>query len=168
MNIQLTSEWWFYSNLFGRLVCNYYHTCRQNSCFTSKNLFESSIVVLASTWCQSGILTLVSDSKSTASNTSTGDNTTTIQYNPVTSLAGSNNALAHYKQWCAYGQILSNIHCLYWCSCNLLTSYLYTVWTWVSCRAIRLTKFLRPIPKCGEDQWDCKIINYYVLLPLQQ
>ena len=56
-------------------------------------------MVLASTYCQLGILTLVSDSKFTASSTlQVTSKTTTIQYNPVMSLAGSNNALAHYKQ----------------------------------------------------------------------
>ena len=35
--------------------------------FTSKNLFKSSSVVLVSTYCQSGISTLISESESTAS-----------------------------------------------------------------------------------------------------
>ena len=48
--------------------------------------------------------------------------TATIQYKPVTSLAGNNNALAHYEQSHGFNQILralSNIHGLYGCSCNL-------------------------------------------------
>ena len=42
---------------------------------------------------------------------------------PVKSLAGNNNALAHYEQSRGYDQIshaLSNIHGLYGYSCNLL------------------------------------------------
>ena len=42
---------------------------------------------------------------------------------PATSLAGNNNALAHYEQSRGYDQIshaLSNIHGLYGWSCNLL------------------------------------------------
>ena len=50
------------------------------------------------------------------------DKTATVQYKPSTSLAGNNNALAHYEQSHGYDQIshaLSNIHGLYgWC-CNL-------------------------------------------------
>ena len=64
----------------------------------------------------------MSNSESTASGASTDDKTATIKYKPVTSLAGNNNALAHYKQSCGYNQIshaLSNIHGLYECSCNL-------------------------------------------------
>ena len=59
---------------------------------------------------------------STASDASTDDKTVTIQYKPVTSLAGNNNALAHYEQSRGFGQIshaLSNIHGLCGCSCNL-------------------------------------------------
>ena len=52
-------------------------------------------MVLVSTYCQSGISTLVSESDSTASGVSRDDKIVTIQYKPVTSLAG-NNALAHY------------------------------------------------------------------------
>ena len=99
-----------------------YSTCGQNGFFTSKDLFESSSVVLLSTYFQSGILTSVSESKSPASGASTDDKTATIQYKPVTSLAGSNNALVHYKQSCGFDQIshaFSNIHGLYGCSCNL-------------------------------------------------
>ena len=46
----------------------------------------------------------------------------TIQYKPVTSLAGNNNALAHFEMSHGFDQIshaLSNIHGLYGCSCNL-------------------------------------------------
>ena len=48
--------------------------------------------------------------------------TATIQYKPVTSLAGNNKVFAHYKQSHGYDQIshaLSNIHGLYGCNCNL-------------------------------------------------
>ena len=50
--------------------------------------------------------------------------TATIQYEPVTCLAGNNNVLAHYEQSRGFDQIshalsLSNIHGLYGCSCNL-------------------------------------------------
>ena len=48
--------------------------------------------------------------------------TATIQYKPVTSLAGNNNVVAHYEQSRGFDQIshaLSNIHGLYQCSCNL-------------------------------------------------
>ena len=48
--------------------------------------------------------------------------TVTTQYQPVTSLAGNNNTLAHYEESRGYDQIshaLSNIHGLYGCSCNL-------------------------------------------------
>ena len=48
--------------------------------------------------------------------------TATIQYKPVTSLAGNNNALAHYKQSHGFNQIshaLSDVRGLYGCSCNL-------------------------------------------------
>ena len=48
--------------------------------------------------------------------------TVTIQYKPVTSLAGNNNTLAHYEQSRGFDQIshaLSNIHGLCGCSCNL-------------------------------------------------
>ena len=68
-------------------------------------------MVLVSTYCQLGILILVSKSESTASGGSTDDKTAT------------NNMLAHYKQSCGYDQIshsLSNIHGLYGRSCNLL------------------------------------------------
>ena len=41
-----------------------------------------------------GRSTSVSESESTASSASTDDKTATIQYKPVTSLAGNNNALA--------------------------------------------------------------------------
>ena len=47
----------------------------------------------------------------------------TVQYKPVTSLAGSNNALTHYKLtwlWSILSHPLSNIYGLYGCSCNLL------------------------------------------------
>ena len=40
---------------------------QQNGFFTSKDLFESSSVILVSAYCQSGISTLVSKSESTAS-----------------------------------------------------------------------------------------------------
>ena len=86
--------------------------------FTSKNLFKCmcSSVVLVSTYCQLGISTLVSESECTAGGASTDDKTAIIQYRPVTSLAGNNNALTHYKESHDYNQIshvLSNIHGLY-------------------------------------------------------
>ena len=64
----------------------------------------------------------MSNSESTASGASTDDKTGTIEFKPVMSLTGNNNALAHYEQSCGYDQIshaLSNIHGLYECSCNL-------------------------------------------------
>ena len=48
-------------------------TCGQNGFFTSKDLFQSSSVVLVSTYCQSGILTSVSESESTVTGASTDD-----------------------------------------------------------------------------------------------
>ena len=63
----------------------------------------------------------MNESESTASGKSTDDKTATIQYQPLTSLAG-NNELAHYEQSHGFDQIspaLSNIHGLYGCSCNL-------------------------------------------------
>ena len=51
--------------------------------FTSKDLFESSSVVLVSIYYQSGVSTSVSQSESTASGASTDDKTATIQYKPV-------------------------------------------------------------------------------------
>ena len=71
------------------------------------------------TYCRSGILTLVSESESTASGASTDDKTATVQYKPVTSLTGNSNARAHYEQSCGYDQTshaLPNIHGLYGCS----------------------------------------------------
>ena len=65
----------------------------------------------------------MSESESTAGGASTDDKTATIQYRPVTSLAGNNNMLAHYEQSLGFDQIshaLSNIHGLYVCSCNLV------------------------------------------------
>ena len=53
MNEYTASAWNEFS--FCQLACNYYSTCAQNGFFTSKNLFESSSVVLVSTYCQSGI-----------------------------------------------------------------------------------------------------------------
>ena len=50
-------------------------------------------------------MTSVSESESTAGGESTDDKTATVQYKPVTSLAGNNNALAHYKQSHGYDQI---------------------------------------------------------------
>ena len=65
----------------------------------------------------------MSESESTASGASTDTSkTATIQYKPVTSLAGNNNGLAHYEQSRGFDQIshaLSDIHGLYGCSCNL-------------------------------------------------
>ena len=64
----------------------------------------------------------MNESESTASSESTDDKTATIQYKPVTSLAGNNNTLAHYEQSRGFDQIshaISNIHGLYGCSCNL-------------------------------------------------
>ena len=52
--------------------CNYYSTCRQNGFSTNKDLFESNRVVV-SAYCQSDMLTLLSESKTTASNVSTVD-----------------------------------------------------------------------------------------------
>ena len=70
-------------------------------------------------------------SESTASGESTDESkTATIQYKPVMSLAGNNNALAHYEQSPGFDQIshaLSNIHGLYGCSCNLFDVISYTV-----------------------------------------
>ena len=57
-----------------------------------------------------------------ASGASTDDKTASIQYKPVTSLAGNNNALVHYERSRGFDQIshaLSDIHGLYVCSCNL-------------------------------------------------
>ena len=66
----------------------------------------------------------MSESASTTSGASAlDDKTTTVQYKPATSLAGNNNALAHYEQSRGYDQkahALSNIHGLYGWSCNLL------------------------------------------------
>ena len=80
-------------------------------------------MVLVSTYCQSGISTLVSKSESTANGASTEmSKTATIQYKPLMSLAG-NNDLAHYEQSRGYDKIshaLSNIYGFYGCSCNLL------------------------------------------------
>ena len=59
----------------------------------------------------------------TSSASALDDKTATVQYKPSTSLAGNNNALAHYEQSRGYDQIshaLSNIHGLYGWSCNLL------------------------------------------------
>ena len=69
-----------------------------------------------------GRSTLVSKSESTASSASTDDKTTPPNIKLGTSLA-SNTALAYYGQSHGYNQIghvLSNIHGLYRCSCNLL------------------------------------------------
>ena len=67
--------------------------------------------------------TSVSESASTTSGASAPDDkTVTVLYKPSTSLAGNNNALAHYEQSRGYDQIshaLSNIHGLYGWSCNL-------------------------------------------------
>ena len=49
------SAWKLWQFSFCQLACNYYSTCTQNGIFTNKNLFESSSVVLVSTYCQSGI-----------------------------------------------------------------------------------------------------------------
>ena len=69
-------------------------------------------------------MTSVSESASTTSGASAlDDKTATVQYKPATSLAGNNNALAHYKESRGYDQIshaLSNVHGLYGWSCNLL------------------------------------------------
>ena len=66
----------------------------------------------------------MSESASTTSGASAPDDkTATVKYKPATSLAGNNNALAHYEQSRGYDQIshaLSNIHGLYGWSCNLL------------------------------------------------
>ena len=95
-------------------------TCRQNGFFTNKNLFESSSVVLVSTYCQSGISTLVSLPQILCLQMTS--KTAIIQYKPVTSLVGNNNALAYYEQSYSYIQIshgLSHIHDLYVWICNL-------------------------------------------------
>ena len=69
-------------------------------------------------------MTSVSERASTTSGASAlDDKTATVQYKPATSLAGNNNALAHYEQSRGYDQIshaLSNIHGLYGWSFNLL------------------------------------------------
>ena len=67
------------------------------------------------------------------------DKTATVQYKPATSLAGNNNALAHYEQSRGYDQIshaLSNIHGLYGWSCNLFDGIS------VSCQAVFPTNSL--------------------------
>ena len=81
-------------------------------------------IYTSSTYCRSGISTA-------SAGVSTDDKTATVNYKPVTSLSGNNNALAHYEQSCGYDQIshaLSNIHGLYRCSCNLLdVTYIYSL-----------------------------------------
>ena len=71
--------------------------------------------------------------------------TATIQYKPVTSLTDNNNALAHYEQSGGYNQIsyaLSNIHGCIGATVISLTSYLYTIWTCVSCQIVSQTNGL--------------------------
>ena len=56
--------------------------------------------------------------------------TATIQYKPVTSLAGNKNALAHFEQSRGYNQIshaLSNIMACMGAAVIFLTSHPYTV-----------------------------------------
>ena len=56
--------------------------------------------------------------------------TATVQYKPVTSLPGNNNALAHYEQSGGYNPIsyaLSNIHGCIGAAVISLMSYLYTI-----------------------------------------
>ena len=74
----------------------------------------------------------MSKSKSTASDASTDDKTATIQYKPVTSLVGNNNALAHYEQSRGFDQISQVMHYPVFMACVgaaviFLTSYPYTV-----------------------------------------
>ena len=54
-------------------------------------------MVLASTYCRSGISTSVSKSECIAGSASTDDKTPTVQHKPVMGLASGNNALAHYS-----------------------------------------------------------------------
>ena len=84
------------------LTCgNYYssHTDKMVSlqAITCSIVHAANYVVLASSYCRSGISTSVSKSESIASSASTDDKTPTVQHKPVTSLAGGNNALAHYS-----------------------------------------------------------------------
>ena len=63
--------------------------------------------------------TSVSESECTESGASADDNidkTATVQYEPVTSLAGNN---VHMHSHMATIKSLSNIHGLYWWRCNL-------------------------------------------------
>ena len=88
----------------------------------------------------------MSESASTTSGASVlDDKTATVQYKPATSLAGNNNALAHYEQSPGYDQIshaLSNIHGLYGWSCNLLDVIsVYSLYR-VSCQAVSPTNGL--------------------------
>ena len=87
MNILYTMVWALSADV------NYYSYCGQNGFFTNKNI---------NTYCHLGTVleTSVSESESTASGASIlmTSKTLTIQYKPVTSLAGNNNAFAHYEQ----------------------------------------------------------------------
>ena len=53
--------------------------------------------------------------------------TATIQYKPVTSLAGSNNVLAHYEQSHGYDQTSHALSACTGAAVISLTPYLYTV-----------------------------------------
>ena len=43
----------------------------------------------------------------------------------------------------------------------------YMYWICQDCECLIL-KAPQKMPECGKAQWDCKIINYYIALPLQQ
>ena len=122
-----TPSTWYDKFSFCQLACNYPRTCAQNGFLQAR---ICSRVAVWYTHCQSDISGDIGESTSTTSGASAPDDkTATVQYKPATSLAG-NNALAHYEQSRGYDQIshaLSNIHGLYGWSCNLLTSYPYTV-----------------------------------------
>ena len=73
--------------------------------------------------------------------------TATIQYKPVTSLAGNNNALAHYEQSRGFDQISQVMHYPIFMACGVaavifMTSYPYTVQIRVSCLAVSPTNGL--------------------------
>ena len=73
------------------------------------------------------------------------DKTATVQYKPATGLAGNNNALAHYEQSRDYDQYHMYYPIFMACTGGAvisLTSYPYTVCTWVSCQAVPPTNGL--------------------------
>ena len=91
-----------------------------DSLYINKDLFKSSSVVLTVSWAYQHRLTKASLLQ--VMHLQITSKTATIQYKPVTSLAGDKNALGHYEQSRGYDQIshaFSNIHGLYGCSCNL-------------------------------------------------